>query len=215
MKMTHRLIPVLAAALPLTAMAAPQNLSNWQGGQINEAWTLSQLLGDDVIAEQDTEVGEVVDVLFNEQGQIDSIIVYSNGNNVSPGYRRIDWPVDVFEPTDPLLSINQPPSAFGNLQSFESISALADAGGLYSLYSGESMVGMGVRTGNSPYGEVEDIVIANDRITSTVVDPDGRDTVNYRIPSELGWIGSDWVLVVPYSQSEIEQTRPYTANTRY
>ncbi len=212
MKRLHRLIPLCAAALPFTAMAAPDNLSDWQNQRSDSSstWTITQLLGDDVIAGENTEVGEVADVILDRQGNIQSLLVYSNGNQVERGFRTVEWPVKVFEPDDVLLSIDQQPAKFGNRQATRSPQTLYDKNQL----SASAMLGMGVQVEDSPYAEVEDLVV-NDQgqVTSAIIDPDGMDTDNYWLPTDLGWVNPEWVMVMPYSQSDIEQTGAYQGNS--
>jgi sporulation protein YlmC with PRC-barrel domain len=207
----HRLIPLCAAALPFTAVAAPENLNDWQNQRSDPstAWTMTQLLGDDVIAGENTEVGEVADVILDAQGSIQSLLVYSNGNQVERGFRTVEWPVKLFEPEDVLLSITQTPQEFGNQQTTRSPRELFNQNQL----SASSLLGMGVQVGGSAYAEVEDLVV-NDQgqVTSAIIDPDGLETDNYWIPTELGWVSPEWMLVVPYSQSNIEQTGSYQGN---
>ena len=211
MKQLHRLIPLCAAALPLTAMAAPENLSDWQNQRSDPstAWTITQLLGDDVIAGENTEVGEVADVILDAQGNIQSLLVYSNGNAVERGFYTTEWPVKLFEPTDVLLSIDQQPSEFGNQQSTLSPQELFGQ----NQFSASAMLGMGVQVEDSAYAEIEDLVV-NDQgqVTSAIIDPDGMETDNYWIPTEMGWVNPDWILVLPYSQSDIEQSGSYQGN---
>lgn len=208
----HRLIPLCAAALPFTAMAAPDNLSDWQAQRSDptSTWTITQLLGDDVIAGKNTEVGEVADVLLDRQGNIQSLLIYSNGNQVERGFRTVEWPVKIFEPRDVLLSLGQQPSEFGKRQIARSPQKLYGQDQL----SASAMLGMGVQVGGSPYAEVEDLIV-NDQgqVTSAVIDPDGLDTDNYWIPTDLGWVNPEWVMVVPYSQEAIEQSGAYQGNS--
>ncbi|GAB2793723.1 hypothetical protein GCM10027040_20080 [Halomonas shantousis] len=208
MKSGYRLIPLCLAALPLTAWAAPETLENWQDEKnaSQPAWMISQLLGDDVIAGENTEVGEVTDVVLDEEGNVTSIIVYSNGNQVERGYREVSWPVKLFEPSDVLLSIAQQPSAFGELEHSETPQELIGE----DRFSADSILGMSVQVEDKPYGEVEDLGIDEQgQVTSAVIDPDGLETSDYWIPSDMGWISPEWILVIPYTQSEIEQTAPY------
>ncbi len=208
----YRLLPLCAAALPFTAMAAPENLSDWQNqrGDPSSTWTITQLLGDDVIAGENTEVGEVADVIFDDQGIIQSLIVYSNGNQVERGFRIVEWPVEVFEPSDVLLSIRQQPSEFGNQQVTLSPDELFGQ----NQFSASDMLGMSVQVEGSPYAEIEDLVLNEEgQVTSAVIDPDGMETVNYWIPAEIGWVNPDWVMVLPYSQIDIEKTDSYRSNS--
>ncbi|MHB0776087.1 PRC-barrel domain-containing protein [Halomonas sp. WWR20] len=202
------LIPLCLAALPLAAEAAPETLENWQSEKdaSQAAWTISQLLGDDVIAGENTEVGEVTDVVLDKEGNITSIIVHSNGNQVERGYRKVEWPVKLFEPSDVLLSIAQQPSEFGKLEHSDSPQGLIGE----DMFSADSVLGMSVQVEGLPYGEVEDLGIDEQgQVTSAIIDPDGVETPDYWIPSEMGWISPEWILVIPYTQSEIEQTTPY------
>lgn len=204
----QRYITLCAAALPLTAVAAPDNLDDWQDQRSDPAstWTMTQLLGDDVIAGEDTEVGEVADVFLDAEGNVESLLVYSNGNEVERGFRTVDWPVLLFEPSDVLLSIAQQPSEFGDQPVASSPQELIDE----DQYSAVSMLGMGVEVEGSAYAEVEDLVMnEQDQVTSAIIDPDGMDTDNYWIPTDFGWIDPEWVMVVPYSQSDIEQAGTY------
>ncbi|MBS9405536.1 PRC-barrel domain-containing protein [Halomonas sp. TRM85114] len=204
-----RLFPLCIAALPLTAMAAPENLSDWQDqrGDPSSTWTISQLLGDDVIAGENTEVGEVTDVIFDDQGTIQSLVVYSNGNAVERGFRTVEWPVKVFEPSDVLLSIGQQPSEFGNQQVTHSPVEFFGQ----NQFSARTMLGMGVQVEGSPYAEIEDLVLNEQgQVTSAVIDPDGMETANYWLPTDIGWINEDWVMILPYSQSDIEQSDSYS-----
>ncbi len=205
----NRLIPLCAAALPFTAMAAPENLNDWQNqrGDPSSTWTISELLGDDVIAGENTEVGEVTDVIFDDQGAIQSLVVYSNGNQVERGFRTVEWPVKVFEPSDVLLSIGQQPSEFGNQQVTLSPVELFDQ----NQFSARAMLGMGVQVEGSPYAEIEDLVLNEQgQVTSAVIDPDGMETANYWVPTDFGWINSDWLMILPYSQNDIEASDPYS-----
>ncbi|NYS62032.1 PRC-barrel domain-containing protein [Vreelandella salicampi] len=200
----NRLIP-LCAALPFTAMAAPENLSDWQNQRSDSAsnWTITQLLGDDVIAGENTEVGEVTDVILDDQGNLQSLVIYSNGNAVERGFRTVEWPVKLFEPSDVLLSIGHQPSAFGDQQvTLSSVELFGQ-----NQLSARAMLGMGVHVEGSPYAEIEDLIL-NDQgqVTSAVIDPDGMETDNYWIPTDFGWINEDWVMTMPYSQSDIEQS---------
>ncbi len=217
----YRLIPLCAAALPFTAMAAlpftamaaaPENLSDWQNQRSDPSstWTITQLLGDDVIAGENTEVGEVSDVIFDDQGTIQSLVVYSNGNQVERGFRTVEWPVEVFEPSDVLLSIGQQPPEFGDLQVTLSPAELFGQ----NQFSARAMLGMGVQVEGSPYAEIEDLVLNEQgQVTSAIIDPDGMETANYWIPTEIGWVNPDWIMVLPYPQSDIEQTGSYQRNS--
>ncbi|MCG7601590.1 PRC-barrel domain-containing protein [Halomonas sp. McH1-25] len=211
MKHLHRLIPLCAAALPFAAMAAPEDLSDWQNqrGDPSASWAITQLLGDDVIAGENTEVGEVADVILDAQGNIQSLLVYSNGNAVERGFYTTEWPVKLFEPSDVLLSIDQQPEEFADQQHSTSPQQFFNE----DQYSASSILGMGVQVEESAYAEVEDLVV-NDQgqVTSAIIDPDGMDTDNYWVPTDLGWVNPAWILVVPYSQSDIEQSGAYQGN---
>ncbi|SFU65465.1 PRC-barrel domain-containing protein [Halomonas korlensis] len=207
----YRLIILCIGALPFTVMAAPENLSDWQDQRSDPSstWTITQLLGDDVIAGEDTEVGEVADVIFDDQGNIQSLVIYSNGNQVERGFRTIEWPVEVFEPSDVLLSIGQQPSEFGDQQ------VTLSPGELFSQnqVSARAMLGMGVQVEGSPYAEVEDLILNEQgELTSAVIGTDGIEATNYWLPTELGWVTPDWIMVLPYSQSDIERTDSYPGN---
>ncbi|MFW3615257.1 PRC-barrel domain-containing protein [Billgrantia antri] len=208
MTVLQRYIPLCVAALPLTALAAPGNLDDWQNQRSDSAstWTMRQLLGDDVIAGEKTEVGEVADVLLDAEGRVESLLVYSNGNEVNRGFRTVEWPVLRFEPSDVLLSIAQQPSEFGDQPVASSPQELIGE----DQYSALSMLGMGVEVEGAAYAEVEDLVVnEQNQVTSAIVDPDGMDTDSYWIPTDLGWIDPEWIMIVPYSQSDIEQAGAY------
>lgn len=213
----YRWIPLCAVSLPFTilpfmAMAAPENLSDWQNQRSDPSstWTITQLLGDDVIAGENTEVGEVADVIFDDQGTIQSLVVYSNGNQVERGFRTVEWPVEVFEPSDVLLSIGQQPSEFGDQQATLSPVELFGQ----NQFSARTMLGMGVQVEGSPYAEIEDLVLDEQgQLTSAIIGTDGIDATNYWVPTEIGWVNPDWIMVLPYSQSDIEQTDSYQGNS--
>ncbi|CAM4239206.1 PRC-barrel domain-containing protein [Vreelandella rituensis] len=178
MKHLNRLIPLFAAALPFTAMAAPENLNDWENQRSDPAssWTINQLLGDDVIAGENTKVGEVTDVIFDDQDNLQSLVIYSNGNAVARGFRTVEWPVKLFEPSDVLLSIGQQPSEFGNQQVTLSPAELFGQ----NQFSARAMLGMGVHIDGSPYAEIEDLVMHEQgQATSAVIDPGGMETTNY------------------------------------
>ncbi|MEH6641671.1 hypothetical protein [Vreelandella glaciei] len=211
----YRLIPLYVTVLPLTAMAAPENLSDWQNQRSDPdtTWTITQLLGDEVIAGEntDTGVGKVADVILDDQGNIQSLLVYSNGNQVERGFRTVEWPVKLFEPSDVLLSIRHQPSEFGNLQVTLSPEELFGQ----NQFSASSILGMGVHVEGLPYAEIEDLVL-NDQgqVTSAVIDPDGMETASYWVPTEFGWINPDWTMVLPYPKSDIEQAGSYQGNSQ-
>ncbi len=76
------------------------------------------------------------------------------------------------------------------------------------------MLGMSIQVEGSPYAEIEDLVLNEEgQVTSAVIDPDGMETVNYWIPTEIGWVNPDWVMVLPYSQIDIEKTDSYRSNS--
>lgn len=208
MKHLNRLIPLFAVALPFTTMAAPENLTDWENQRSDHAssWTINQLLGDDVIAGENTEVGEVTDVIFDDQGNLQSLVIYSNGNAVARGFRTVEWPVKLFEPSDVLLSIGQQPSEFGNQQATLSPEELFGQ----NQFSARALLGMGVHVDGSPYAEIEDLVMNEQgQATSAVIDPDGMEVANYWVPTDFGWINADWAMIMPYSQSDIEQSGSY------
>lgn len=204
----QRYIPLCAAALPLTAIAAPDNLDDWQNqrSDLSSTWTITQLLGDDVIAGEDTEVGEVADVMLDAEGNIQSLLVYSNGNQVEQGFRTVEWPVLLFEPNDVLLSIAQQPSEFGDQQVAGSPHELIGE----NQFSAVNILGMGVQVEDAAYAEVEDLVVNEQgQVTSAIIDPDGIDTDSYWIPTEIGWIDPEWVMILPYTRGDIEQSGAY------
>lgn len=204
----HRLLPLCLATLSLPAMAAPQSLDDWRDQRPDsvDTWTLSQLIGDDVIAGENSEVGEVDDVILDTDGNIQSLVVYSNGNHAERGYRQVDWPVEVFEPFDPTLSIAEKPDAFAKQQVQDSAAALAGD----EQFLASRLLGMGVQVEGAPYAEVEGLIVdADDQVSSVVIDPDGLDTADYWIPTDLGWINPEWAMIVPYGKSEVESAGSY------
>lgn len=204
------LTPILAIAYPLTAVGAPADLSEWPGGSYdkNTDWVITQLLSDDVIASQHTEVGEVYDVLLDADGTIQSILIYSNGNHAERGYYQVDWPVKSFEPTDPTLSIAMSVEQFQQLETAQTADSLIGE----NQYGARELLGMGVWVDELAYAEVGNLVVNdNEQVVSAIIDPDGLDTPDYWIPTDLGWISADRVIVVPYSQSAIEGVEPVSS----
>lgn len=198
---------LLAAAYPFAALAAPQSLDEWPGGTFDEStdWVITELISDEVIASQHTEVGEVYDVVLDADGAIQSIIVHSNGNHADRGYREVEWPVDAYEPPDPTLSLTKSVEEFQQLDAAQSAEELIGEG----EFSARDLLGMGVWVEGRPYAEIGNLVVSDGaQVVSAIIDPDGLDTPDYWIPTDLGWITTDWVIVVPYSQSAIEDIEP-------
>ena len=207
MKRAGSLSGLILAALPAAALAAPDSLDQWHTSTgTDHTWPISALMGDDVIAGSNTEVGNVTDVVLGDQGRIMSLIVHSNGNAVDAGYYQVEWPVKLFEPGDVLLSIDATPETFAQMTRLDSpADAVAD-----HHYLASQLLGMGVEVEGNAWEEIENLIVSGDqRINSIVIAKDGADSADYWIPASPGWINAQQVMVVPYAQADIESGHDY------
>lgn len=78
-------IPLLvAAAIPLAVnAAADKDLANWDNSSIDGHMRVTNVMDSEVYMQGGREVGEIRDVVFDRDGNVASVIVESNGRNVT------------------------------------------------------------------------------------------------------------------------------------
>lgn len=191
----------LGLSAPGSAMAA--DLDGWDYTPLLDDWKLSAVMEGDVISSDGKDVGDVHDIIFNEAGLLDSIVVEQHEKNLNWNFYEVAWSDIDFDPASGEVMLELDKAEVEALPDLE----LAEFSGPEEIEA-SNLIGMPVNLdGVTPYGEVTNVTVtpgANE-LSALIVESDGLGAFSYAVPADISDIDADSVgIVLPYTVEEVE-----------
>lgn len=217
MRMTARTSTLMAAgafvfgAVAGTAAPAPQAtaasettiLSDWSYGPLYQSWRLTTLMEASVHAETGERVGWVEDVIFDQDGAIDTVVVETKGDMVDNGrFFEAEWETLVFDSEERAVTLPYTVAEVVDLETAPTHAAFDSRG----ERRGEALLSMVVNLdGREPYGRVDDLLVNTiGKVDAYVVEPDGEEGMGYALPYDPNRIDTSVEhATLPYTQDKV------------
>ncbi|MEQ8603404.1 MAG: PRC-barrel domain-containing protein [Marivibrio sp.] len=178
-------------------------LSDWSYDALYGDWRLTSLMEASVHAETGERVGWVEDVIFDQNGVIDTVVVETKGDMVENGrFFEVEWDTLVFDSQERAVTLPYTVAQVLDLETAPTHAAF-DSG---QERRGEALLSMVVNLdGREPYGRVDDLLMnVVGKVDAYVVEPDGEEGMGYALPYDPNRIDTSVEhTTLPYTQDKI------------
>lgn len=183
------------------ALAAQDQLGDWDYAPIYKDWRLSTIVGGTAYNDDGVYIGTVEDAVIDEDGFIESVIIRSGGGLKDGKFFEIPWTDVDYDPTYFSVNVDKSMSDLRDIDREKYSFEFLDDG----AWVASSLMSLTVNLdGVAPYGKVKDaLVSASGLISSYIVEPDGVYEL-YALPFNSEWIDdSAEYLNLPYTDNVI------------
>lgn len=199
------MLAVFCLSVPAFSVSANPDveLADWDYAPLTEDWSLDNIVGGEVIASNGIQVGYVNDIIFDESGLLDTVVVQQKDDSGDWTFREVAWANVDFDPALNQIELKVDSETFNGFDELE----IADFSGPEELEA-SNLLGMDVNAdGMAPYGEVEDLLVTEgaNSLSAIVVESDGLGSFHYAVPADIEDLDGDSVVLdLPYTVEDIE-----------
>lgn len=212
----HKLVPY-TTALTLLAFAGAAGaesdpLAEWDDDVLADDWRISQVMDSVVLSRARDHVGVVHDVLIDEAGYIDSLIVRRKPDDDATTlwesdsghlYFQVDWSDADFNPALTEIVLDKSHKEIETLAHKETPAFQDD-----NEYEASGILGMPVHGNEVPaYGEIQDLLFSRTikQLTAFIVDVGGDGTHLVAVPIDMAAIDyQESIIELPYRAEDFD-----------
>lgn len=207
MRNLARILVAFPAALCISAAAFTANAdevpADWTYTPLTGDWRLDSVVGGEVVASDGVRVGYVNDIIFDESGLLDTVVVQQKDDSGDWQFREVAWANIDFDPVLGQVQLKVDSEVFNSFEKME----VAEFSGFEEVEA-SNLLGMDVNVdGMAPYGEVEDLLVTegDNSLSAIIVESDGPGSFHYAVPAEIDDLDAESVaLELPYTVEDIE-----------
>ena len=202
-----KILVTFPAALCFSAVAfsasANEDLADWSYNTLTDDWSLNDVVGGEVIASDGIIVGYVNDIVFDESGLLDTVVVQQKSKSGDWEFYEVAWANIDFDPALGEVELKVDSEAVDAFSEVE----IADFSGPEEVEA-SNLIGMDVNVdGMAPYGEVHDLLVMEgaNSLSAIVVESDGLGAFHYAVPADIEDLDADSVVLeLPYTVDDVE-----------